>query len=473
VRERYADLLGPDIANPDPALAHLVADLDALHSAAEPPAALLSMFDTGALSERASRRHGVRLSVVALARPAERHSQGATFMPARRRISAIAGSLAVVLVVGLMAALLISMSHGGGPGSGNPHETPAQRFARLGGTKIVLQAQACPGSTSYATDCYVQAEQARMVAAEQQRASTFLNIHDAIVQALPNDQILIELPGYAASKPDIRAFVTTSPVAVVETGAIVPQGTDIFSKVCTPGVYCPAGSWPIVFTGDQLDRSSISAGYDTNSGKPIVTFAFAGAARDQFATYTRKHIGQPLTITLDDVVVVSATIQSEIDGNGQVTNLTSIQQAQSLAAELKAGPLPLTATIVSSAIVPAAGSCATATPGPTGTATATATAMPYPTGTATPTPSAGALRPPLFSGGPTPTPTTAPGPTPPPTATSGSTGGATPTPPPTATPAPFDGTPSPTAFDPCSTPTVIPPPGPFDGTPTPTATPAG
>jgi preprotein translocase subunit SecD len=58
-----------------------------------------------------------------------------------------------------------------------------------------------------------------------------------------------------------------------------------------------------------------------------------------------------LTIALDGQVIESATIQSEIDGQGQITGLGSLDAAHTLAAQLKSGPLPLQLTEVSAELV--------------------------------------------------------------------------------------------------------------------------
>ena len=54
-----------------------------------------------------------------------------------------------------------------------------------------------------------------------------------------------------------------------------------------------------------------------------------------------------MTVTLDDKVINSAQIQSEIDGPGQITGIGTITDAQNLAALLKYGALPLPLTVVS------------------------------------------------------------------------------------------------------------------------------
>ena len=70
-------------------------------------------------------------------------------------------------------------------------------------------------------------------------------------------------------------------------------------------------------------------------------FQFQGRQQD-FANYTRDNVSKYLTIVLDGKVIESAAIQSEIDGQGQITggNIT-MADAQQFASYLKYGALPL------------------------------------------------------------------------------------------------------------------------------------
>ncbi|MGH2504774.1 MAG: protein translocase subunit SecD, partial [Ktedonobacterales bacterium] len=106
------------------------------------------------------------------------------------------------------------------------------------------------------------------------------------------------------------------------------------------------GQYPVIFTGAQLNPGSIQATLDQNNS-PIVTFEFQGNARSKFATYTRDNQGGYLTVTIDNQVIESASIQSEIDGQGEITGIGSITAAKDLATQLKYGALPLPLAVVS------------------------------------------------------------------------------------------------------------------------------
>ncbi len=204
-----------------------------------------------------------------------------------------------------------------------------------GGVQFVFQAS-CPQAQP---KCDVQSVMPQVVDNINRRIAQGLAVSEASVRA-SGDKVLVELPGFTDAAQASALLGQTGEMNIIDTSGAT-TAVQVGDKV-TPGQY------PVRFTGAQLDTNQISAGLDSSSGKPIVTFAFTGKAKTDFATYTAQHIGQPLTITLDNTVIESATIQSEIDGNGQITGIGNITDAQNLAALLKYGALPLPLNVVSS-----------------------------------------------------------------------------------------------------------------------------
>ena len=160
--------------------------------------------------------------------------------------------------------------------------------------------------------------------------------------------IIVELPGITGSTQiaDITSLLTSSGmVAILDTDQTSCQLAQ--TQQARPAPRLHAGQYQVAFTGDQIDRNQVAAQRDNQSGQWIVQFAFAGSVRQQFASYTASHIGEYLTITVDDVVVESATIQSEIDGAGQISGVNEAE-ARQMAAYLNSGSLPAMITVVSS-----------------------------------------------------------------------------------------------------------------------------
>jgi len=207
-----------------------------------------------------------------------------------------------------------------------------------GGAQIVLQANCPTGNPK----CDIASAMPGVINAVEKRVSGGLGLNDATVRQEGNNRILVQLPGVTNDTRAIALIGKTGQMNIIDTSG---QYLAIGSSV-TPGQY------KTVFTGAQLDPNSIQATLDTSSGQggtgqPIVTFAFQGSAKQAFADYTRTHVGQPLTVTLDNKVIESAQISSEIDGNGQITGIGSVTDAQTLATQLKYGALPLPLTTIS------------------------------------------------------------------------------------------------------------------------------
>lgn len=211
-----------------------------------------------------------------------------------------------------------------------------------GGIQLVEQASCPQGKPNCDFSQYMPA----VLDNVNRRISGGLAVNDAVVRQEGNNRILIELPGLKDDQQAIQLLGQTGQMNIIDTGGnFLANGTDVTNQTCTTN--CQSGQYKIVFTGAQLNPGAISAGLDQQTSQPIVTFSFAGNAKSAFGTYTRDNIGKYLTITLDNKVIESATIQSEIDSNGQITGIPTIQDAQSLASLLKYGALPLPLSVAS------------------------------------------------------------------------------------------------------------------------------
>lgn len=206
-----------------------------------------------------------------------------------------------------------------------------------GGVQFVFEAS-CPKTKP---NCDIQSVMPQVVDNINQRIAHGLAVSEATVRSNPgNGTILVQLPGFTNAAQASALLGQTGEMNILDTSSANPP--------VQVGDTITSGQYPVRFTGAELDTNQISAGLDPSSSKPIVTFAFSGKAKSDFANYTGNHIGQPLTITLDNRVISSPTIQSEINGNGQITGLGSIGEAQNLASLLKYGALPLPLKVVSS-----------------------------------------------------------------------------------------------------------------------------
>jgi preprotein translocase subunit SecD len=211
-----------------------------------------------------------------------------------------------------------------------------------GGVQITMQVY-CPTGQP---NCKISDAMPAIIDNLNRRIAQGLAVNDAVVRAEGGNRILIQLPDLQNETQALNLLGTTGEMNIINTGSTpLSIGTDVTGQTCT--TTCASGQYKIEFTGAQLNPSSISAQIDSQTNQPAVSFQFQGSAQDAFSTYTQNNINNYLTITLDNKVIESAIIQSQITGTGQISggNMT-IAQAQNLASLLKYGALPLPLKVI-------------------------------------------------------------------------------------------------------------------------------
>lgn len=99
-------------------------------------------------------------------------------------------------------------------------------------------------------------------------------------------------------------------------------------------------------TGRYLNRAQLSFAQQT--GSPEILIEFNDEGTKIFAELTKKNLGKPLAIYLDDALLSAPIVQSEItSGNAQITGNFSIEEAKTLVRDLNAGALPVPIELIS------------------------------------------------------------------------------------------------------------------------------
>ncbi len=218
----------------------------------------------------------------------------------------------------------------------------AMIVAHGGGTRITLRA-ACPAG---ATSCDVSSGRDAAMRMLSTRLTAGLGISDATLSPSGANGIVVALRNPVDHAAVVPALTKRGSFATLDTpGNPLAVGQDVAALICAAS--CHPGQYRALFTEAQLDRSSVAANLDPQTQRPVITFGFAGAARGQFADYTAAHVGSYLTLAVDGVVVESAVIEIRIDGATEISGLSSFGSARGIAAELKAGPLPVDVSLVS------------------------------------------------------------------------------------------------------------------------------
>ena len=188
-----------------------------------------------------------------------------------------------------------------------------------------------------------------------------LGVTEPLVQSQGERRIIVELPGVKDPELAIATIRETGllefvdagntflpPDTVVETtfgGGIVPTETTPTVEITetatvTPTVPVPPEQvYATVMTGKELDTVNVAL---DQYGKPEIQFSLKPAGASTFATFTSRSVGKFLCIVLDKRVISCPRIQTAItEGQARITGEFTLEEARSLAIQLRYGALPV------------------------------------------------------------------------------------------------------------------------------------
>ncbi len=100
-------------------------------------------------------------------------------------------------------------------------------------------------------------------------------------------------------------------------------------------------------TGKNLESASVVF-RDQGLSEPQVSLKFDGEGAKLFADITKRNLGNPVAIYLDNEVISAPTVQSEItNGEAVITGDFDLEEAKKLAGRLNEGALPVPITLIS------------------------------------------------------------------------------------------------------------------------------
>ena len=114
-------------------------------------------------------------------------------------------------------------------------------------------------------------------------------------------------------------------------------------------------NWQIAFespfentslTGKYLKKAELA--FDPNTNKPMVSLQFNDEGAKIFEELTKRNIGKPLAIYIDNQLISAPVVQEAISGGkAQITGSFTIKEARDLARNLNAGALPVPIKLIS------------------------------------------------------------------------------------------------------------------------------
>jgi preprotein translocase subunit SecD len=199
-----------------------------------------------------------------------------------------------------------------------------------GGTQVVLAAkmdQIAPADRPDALESVKNVIQRRV---------DLFGVSEPVIQtSVMGDQhrIIVELPGVKDVNQALDLIGRTAQLDFRELAPGATEAATIFD-------FTPTG-----LTGKNLKRAGVQFG---QKSEPEVTLLFDAEGAKQFSDITKKNLGKPVAIFLDQFPVTMPRVQSEItNGEAVITGSFTLEQAKNLSIQLNAGALPVPIEIIS------------------------------------------------------------------------------------------------------------------------------
>lgn len=218
-----------------------------------------------------------------------------------------------------------------------------------GGTQVLLQAEPSPGQALTEQDM-------KAAIAIVERRVNALGVTEPVVQQVGENRVMVQLPGIDNPQQAIDTLQSTGQLEFVEIGS---STSPEFPNVAQ-GVYLRTTNQAAPLTAEQLGTSpnpypdhvftTLITGRELKTaavqldqvGKPGISFELKTEGAKIFGDYTKAHVGDILAIVLDNIVLSNPVIQTAIpDGQGQITGKFMLQEAESLAIQMRYGALPV------------------------------------------------------------------------------------------------------------------------------------
>lgn len=152
-------------------------------------------------------------------------------------------------------------------------------------------------------------------------------------------RLIVDLPGFSDLKQAEQLVGTTAELNFLEEET--PSG-----KTATSAATFKATG----LTGKDLKETSVV--FDPNSGKPQVSLVFTSEGGKKFAEITKKNVGKPIAIALDNNIISAPNVNEPIlAGNAVISGSFTVEEARNLSNELNGGALPIPLSILQERVI--------------------------------------------------------------------------------------------------------------------------
>ncbi len=167
------------------------------------------------------------------------------------------------------------------------------------------------------------------------------------IQRVGDDRILVEVPGLQDTQrlKDILGTTAKLEFRFVANPGASPGDIDTLPNYDPKDPGTTPVEKQVIVQGEDL--TDAQAGFNRESGQPVVNFRFNLRGGQSFGQATAENIGRRFAIVLDNKVVSAPVIRGAIPGGqGEISGGFTVAQANDLAVLLRAGALPAKLSIV-------------------------------------------------------------------------------------------------------------------------------
>lgn len=183
-----------------------------------------------------------------------------------------------------------------------------------------------------------------------ERRVNFFGVVEPTIQTLKvgdENRIAVELPGVTDVDEAIGLIGKTAQLSFWE------QGASESAKTASPSAF-PIGIKETLgknahetnLSGKDLESAKVV--FDQSTGQPQVQLKFGVQGAKKFADITKRSVGNPVAIVLDNVVIQAPRVNEPIlNGDAVISGGFTLSSAKQLSIALNAGALPAPLTILS------------------------------------------------------------------------------------------------------------------------------
>ncbi|MBI5123343.1 protein translocase subunit SecD [Candidatus Roizmanbacteria bacterium] len=173
-----------------------------------------------------------------------------------------------------------------------------------------------------------------------ERRVNFFGVTEPQIQTIKSGNVYrlsVDLPGISNYEEAIKLIGQTAQLTFKELGqdAKIATTTPIFLQLTKD----------TGLSGIHISKSTIE--FDSQTGKPGVGLKFNKQGTDLFAAITKRNIGKPVGIFIDNIPLTMPTVQTEIlNGSAVITGNFTTDEAKKLTIAINSGALPLPIKLV-------------------------------------------------------------------------------------------------------------------------------